>query len=429
MTAYIQTQLSSKLAYIHAAQMLLLTALLLIPTIGLAEIRLGQGDRVKAVIAGMSSLDYEATVGADGNVDFAWLGSYSAAGRLLVDLETEVQSATEGKIVKQYDRDGKLFIIQLEGPDVNLLLIAYNPIIVTGSVSNPGQFVFTPGMTVREAVALAGGEKNRLLAADVTVDATQVLRWQGDYGAAALDHAKSVIKGWRIAAEIAQDYDAAPPEDTLTVVSDGILDRIVQVQRKIMTVNRETDVGEREYFERARSQALYRIEILGLQQEKLKEALTTDEEEEARILELVQRNLVAGTRASDVRKSTVLSATRLLDLENDLASSEQDIIKLDRQTAAYEEQRLRNLYDSLSTTEQNIRSARLRMDIVSQYLALTGSDLATTGIITEFGLMAIIHRNEFGEKVEISADLNATLLPGDTIEAVFEEIVDMAFGQ
>ena len=126
-----------------------------------------------------------------------------------------------------------------------------------------------------------------------------------------------------------------------------------------------------------------------------------------------------------MRKSTVLSATRLLDLENDLASSEQDIIKLDRQAAAYEEQRLRNLYDSQSATEQDIRMAQIRMDIVSQYLALTGSDLATTGIIAEFGLMAIIYRNEFGEKVEFSADLTNILSPGDTVEVVFEEIIDM----
>jgi polysaccharide export outer membrane protein len=429
MIARTQTRTFSRLTYIHAAHILLLTALLLIPTIGLAEIRLGQGDRVKAVIAGLSSLDFEAAVGADGNVDFAWLGTYAATGRLLTDLEAEVQADTEGKIIKQYDRDGKLFIIQLEGPDVNLLHVAYNPIVVTGSVSNPGQFEFTSGMTVREAVALAGGESNRLLATDVTVDATQVLRWQGDYGAAALDHAEAVIKGWRIAAEIALDYDAAAPEDTATVVSDDVLERIIQVQRKIMTVNRETDTGEQAYFERARSQVLYRIEILGQQQAKLREALTADEEEETRILDLVQRGLAAGTRASDVRKSTVLSATRLLDLENDLAKSEQDVIKLDRQTAAYEEQRLRNLYDSQSATEQTIRTARLRMDIVSQYLALTGSELATTGIIVKFGLKAIIHRNEFDSKVEISADLDTALFPGDTVEIVFEEVAESALIQ
>ena len=429
MTARTQTRTTSKLANMPAVLMLLLAIVLLTPTTGLAEIRLGKGDRVKVVIAGLSSLDFEAKVAADGSLDFAWLGNYDAESKLLTDLEAELQAASEGKLVKQYDRDGKLFIIQLEGLDVNLLHIAFNPIVVTGSVSNPGQFEFIPGMTVREAVALAGGESNRLMVTDVTVDATQVLRWQGDYGAAALDHAEATIRSWRISAEIAQNFDASPPEGKITAVSNNVVERIVQVQRSIMTVNRETDVGERAYFERARSQALFRIEILGLQQTNLKEALSADEEEEARVFALVQRGLAAGSRASDVRKSTVLSATRLLDLENDLAKSEQDIIKLDRQTAAYEEQRLRNLYDSQSATEQDIRLAQIRMDIVSQYLALTGSDLATSEIIAEFGLVAIIFRSVSNEKVEITADLTTILSPGDTVEITFEQIDELGISQ
>lgn len=429
MTARTQIRTPEKTPFIHAAHMLLLVALLLVPKIALAEIRLGQGDQVKAVIAGLSSLDFAATVAADGTVDFAWLGNYMASGKMLSDLEIEVQNDTEGKIIKQYDRDGKLFIIQLEGRDVNLLHVAYNPIVVTGSVSNPGQFSFTSGMTVREAVALAGGESNRLLAMDTTVDATQVLRWQGDYGAAALDHAGAVIKGWRVAAEIAQDYDADAPEDTATVVSNDVLAQLIAVQRKIMAVNRDTDAGERAFFVRARSQAVYRIEILMQQQLKLQDLLDADVEEEERILDLVQRGLAAGARASDVRKSTVLSATRLLDLEDDLARSEQDVIKLDRQTAAYEEQRLRNLYDGQSNTEQAIRAARLRMDIVSQYLALSGSDLATSEIIAEFGLKAIIHRSGLEGKIEIEAGLDTPLLPGDTVEIVFEELAESALSQ
>ena len=129
MTARTQTRTTSKLANMPAVLMLLLAIVLLTPTTGLAEIRLGKGDRVKVVIAGLSSLDFEAKVAADGSLDFAWLGNYDAESKLLTDLEAELQAASEGKLVKQYDRDGKLFIIQLEGLDVNLLHIAYNPIV------------------------------------------------------------------------------------------------------------------------------------------------------------------------------------------------------------------------------------------------------------------------------------------------------------
>lgn len=413
---------STRPTFIHAAHLLLLAAALLIPSFGLAEIRLGRGDSVKAVIAGLGGLEFDAIIRADGVVDFAWLGRYDAVGKSLVELEAEIQNDTEGKIIKQYDRDGTLFIIQLEGPDVNLQHVAFSPVIVTGSVSNPGQIEFTPGMGVREAIALAGGESNRLLNIDTTIDATQVLRWQGDYGVVALDHAEAVVQGWRVEAEIAEDFSAKSPVDTATVVSNAVLDQMIQVQRKIMAVNHDTDEGERAFFIRARSQAVFRIDILGQQQEKLGEALRADEEEEARIVDLVERGLAAGSRLSDVRKSTVLSATRLLDVDNDLARSEQDVIRLDRQTAAYEEQRLRDLFTAQSVTNQAARSALLRMDVIAQYLALSGSDLATSELIAEFGLSAIIYRSVPEGKLEVIADLDTPLLPGDTVEILFEEV-------
>lgn len=406
-------------------QMLLLLGASLAPTALYAEFMLGQGDRVKVMVAGLSSLDFEATISEDGTVDFAWIGNYPAVGRSVAELERDVQADAEGKIIKQYDRDGNLFIIQLESEDVHLVRTAYKPVVVSGSVVNPGEIQFTPGMTVREAVALAGGADNRLLAIDTTLDASQVVRWQGDYGAAALDQAEAFARRWRIEAEISQDYASERPGGTTTAVSEETFGQILVAQQQIMAVNRQTENGERAYFEQAKYQAVQRIEILRLQQEKLREALAADEEEEARVNSLVERGLAPGSRISDVRRSTVLSATRLLELEDALSRIELEVIRLDRQVETYEEQRLQVLLGAQQQAERDLRGARLRMDIASQYLAMAGADIATSDIIAEFDVVTTIHRTENGKKTELAADLDSRLVPGDTLEIAFEEVANM----
>ncbi len=51
-------------------------------------------------------------------------------------------------------RLGNGFIVD---PDVRVSVLKFRPIYVTGEVSRPGQYPFTPGMTVQQAIVLAGG--------------------------------------------------------------------------------------------------------------------------------------------------------------------------------------------------------------------------------------------------------------------------------
>ncbi len=46
----------------------------------------------------------------------------------------------------------------LVDPDVRVSVIKFRPIYITGEVKKPGEYPFTPGMTVQQAIVLAGGE-------------------------------------------------------------------------------------------------------------------------------------------------------------------------------------------------------------------------------------------------------------------------------
>lgn len=42
-------------------------------------------------------------------------------------------------------------------PDIRVSVISYRPIYVSGEIHKPGEYRFTPGMTVQQAIVLAGG--------------------------------------------------------------------------------------------------------------------------------------------------------------------------------------------------------------------------------------------------------------------------------
>ena len=202
------------------------------------------------------------TIDAHGDVNLKWLGQFRAQGLSLERLELLVQQDAAGKIVKQYDLNGDIYIIQLAGDEIEIARNGYRPIIIGGDVARTGEIDYRPAITVREAVALAGGVRSMLLADDVTIDPIQLLRWQTAYGQAALQHAQALVQSWRSSSELAQDMDLEPPVPESVTVSPSVLAELIAEQIRIRSINQENEAGEREFFEDARQQAAERVRIL-----------------------------------------------------------------------------------------------------------------------------------------------------------------------
>jgi polysaccharide export outer membrane protein len=72
------------------------------------------------------------------------LGTLQASGLTVRELEGQIADALKNQ---------KL----LSEPSVSVQVVQYRPISVLGEVNRPGQYPYQPGMTMLDAVALAGG--------------------------------------------------------------------------------------------------------------------------------------------------------------------------------------------------------------------------------------------------------------------------------
>lgn len=106
--------------------------------------RLGTGDEVQLTIFGLESSSGTFTVGDGGRISIPLIGPVDADGKTIAELEAAVAEALKAReIVKE--------------PSVTAQVAKYRPFYILGEVQKPGQYPYAPGMTVLQAVSVAGG--------------------------------------------------------------------------------------------------------------------------------------------------------------------------------------------------------------------------------------------------------------------------------
>jgi polysaccharide biosynthesis/export protein len=104
---------------------------------------LDSGDRLRVVVFGQDGLTNSYVVDASGQIAMPLIGIVPARG-----LTTDQLSARIADMLRQgYVRE----------PHVAVEVEAYRPFFILGEVAQPGQYPYTPNMTVETAVAIAGG--------------------------------------------------------------------------------------------------------------------------------------------------------------------------------------------------------------------------------------------------------------------------------
>lgn len=105
--------------------------------------RLKAGDKLKIAVFNEPDLSGEFQVTDGGNVDFPLIGEIRAVG-LSVD---DFRDALTNRLQQGFVRN----------PRITIDFVAYRPVNVIGEVRNAGQYAYRPGLTVQDAIAMAGG--------------------------------------------------------------------------------------------------------------------------------------------------------------------------------------------------------------------------------------------------------------------------------
>jgi len=115
--------------------------------LSLSDYRLGSGDKIRIQVFGEEDLGMEVRLSDAGTISYPFLG------------EIEVMGLTVGQL--EYNIVGGLKPDYLIDPKVSISILEYRRFYIHGEVRSPGGIPYLPGLTLRKAIALAGGFTER----------------------------------------------------------------------------------------------------------------------------------------------------------------------------------------------------------------------------------------------------------------------------
>ncbi len=107
------------------------------------EYKLGTGDKVRVLIFNEPTLSGEFAVNSGGALSLPLIGDVVAAGKTTSALKSQIEAG----LANGYLRD----------PKVSIDVLSFRPFYILGEVSKPGEYPFSSGLTILNAVATAEG--------------------------------------------------------------------------------------------------------------------------------------------------------------------------------------------------------------------------------------------------------------------------------
>lgn len=104
---------------------------------------LGTGDKIRISVFGEPKMDGEYVVSSTGVISFPLIGNIQARGHTVEAMQEDIRS--------------KLAAGYLKDPRVSAEVLTYRPFYILGEINKPGEYPFVNGITVQQAVAMAGG--------------------------------------------------------------------------------------------------------------------------------------------------------------------------------------------------------------------------------------------------------------------------------
>jgi len=109
--------------------------------------RLGPGDQIEILVYGEDDLTIRTRLGDSGVISYPFLGNITVKGLTIGELEQFLVKGLKGTY--------------LVDPAVSINIVEYRPFFLNGEVNRPGAIPYQPGITLRKAIAMAGGFTER----------------------------------------------------------------------------------------------------------------------------------------------------------------------------------------------------------------------------------------------------------------------------
>jgi polysaccharide biosynthesis/export protein len=384
-----------------------------------AEYRINIGDTLEISVAGVPELRQRVVVQFDGSISYPLLGnSFVVAGLSPSEIRARIGAILPTKVFRQRTPDGRENVLVIEPDQVTANVVEYRPIYVNGDVSKPSEQSYRPLMTVRQAVALAGGyEIMRFRMNNPFLDAADL---RSEYEALWTDFAKEQAHLWRLKTELGEDVKLDESLLHDTPLPSAAISQITNSETEQMKGHQDDYRHEREFLQRGISQTEEEIGVLSDQLQKENAGYQDDIEDLQRLTGLYKKSEVTVVRVTEARRALLLSSTRKLQTTAQLLRARRQRDDFARQLERLDDQRRVNLQLELEGSVIRLNQTRAKLQAVGEKIEYTG--VIRSQLVRGTGgkpKITIVRKGEKGPE-PFAADEETELQPGDVVEVALQ---------
>jgi polysaccharide biosynthesis/export protein len=389
-------------------------SLLAVPSANCAEYRISNGDVLETTVVGIPELTLRAQVNQDGDVRVPLSAPLHAAGSTLAEIRAKVRNLLPAKPFRRQNQEGREYPVIIEASDVDVNVAEYRPVYLNGDVAKPGEQPYRPGLTARQAIALAGGyDIMRFRMNNPFLEQSDL---RSEYQVLWTDYAREQVHIARLQSELQGNAEIDRAGLTDTPVAGRSTKAIEALEADILSVRRADFTKEQAYLKEAVGKEDERIEVLSEQQKKERAGVQEDAEDLQRLQDAYRQGSVPITRLVEARRALLSSSTRQLQTSALLAQMDRERHEYGRRSERLVDQRRLELTRELQDAETKLAALRARLSAAQEKLVYVG--MIRSQLVRGDGSPPEItaFRKSGGSTARIVLSQESELEPGDVVE-------------
>ncbi|WP_072376828.1 polysaccharide biosynthesis/export family protein [Hyphomicrobium sp. NDB2Meth4] len=353
-----------------------------------------------------SALNAEYTVGPSGNLALPLIGDVPAAG-----VTTEELSKRIGQRLR--DRMGLA-----TAPDTAVEVTIFRPFYVAGSVEKPGEYPYRPGLTVLQAVSISGGMR-RVADASMLRLQRDSLSTRGDLELLDKERDALLARKARLEAEFKRLPEITfPPELLARAARDPSTNNLVEQERIVFGSRKSSFDMQMKTLSQLKDFLEKEIESNTGQLESHRRQIDLVKQELTGVVKLASKGLVTAPRKLALERNLAQLEGDGLRMEGNVVKVRQDLSRNDIAMVELETKRSSDVAAELQTTQFQLEQTTHKKDTARKLLY--ESEVVAPGMMADRGKQVEpnykIVRRTGGGHVQIDANENTLVLPGDTVK-------------
>ncbi|OWV83299.1 exopolysaccharide biosynthesis protein [Rhizobium sp. R693] len=348
----------------------------------------------------------EFAISAAGNLSLPIIGTVPAAGKTLEQVSDSIGERLQNQVGLQ------------KRPNASVEISSYRPFFVTGMVATPGKYSFSPGLTVVQALSMAGG----IGPVDANLISLQrdALSGRGDLRALEAERLELVARQARIDAILDNASEIKFPAELTTRKDEPGIARMLTEEEALFETRMRAMETEIDALNQAKILAANQISALKEKAASLGKQIELANRDLGSVNKLVSQGLTVSTRQLGANQNLADLESRNLDVSLAVLKTQQDLAKVDQDIGD-----VRNRYRISALTEaaelrdrfaSNLKKTETASDLLKNLEVRAPAAIAALEEDKDtYAFTTTISRVIDGSNQSLIVSDNEPVVPGDVI--------------